>query len=179
MRGNKNVEKHACQNAVAMESSNCLEKVINIQSQREHFLPQLATLTRVASHWFGSDRVNCISISLLNANLFRTLTSDLAPFFLPQPLNSYRSVTSYCKWATGDPELSNGWRPNVMLDCEQSLYISRVQRDGCNMGAGRHFASPRLARSLQSRRAGFNSFAHSRIKLTRWTDRKGTASSLI
>ena len=129
MRGNKNVEKHACQNAVAMESSNCFEKVINIQSQGEHFLPQLATLTRVASHWFGSDRVNFISISLLNANLFRTLMSDLAPFFLPQPLNRYRSVTSYCKWATGDPELSNGWSPNMMLDCEQSLYISRVQRD--------------------------------------------------
>ena len=52
------------------------------------------------------------------------------------------------------------------------------------MGAGRHFASVKggssqFVCSLQSRRAGFDSFAHSRDNLARSTDRKGTAGSLM
>ena len=55
------------------------------------------------------------------------------------------------------------------------------------MDAGRHFASGERREergtrefhgSLQSRRAGFDSFAHSHDKLARSTDRKGTAGSL-
>ena len=68
MQENQNFEKHACQNTVAMKTSNCLDqdmshqivarlllekvpkfggvcfnikKVINVQSQRGHFLPPL------------------------------------------------------------------------------------------------------------------------------------------
>ena len=57
MQGNENFEKHACQNTVAMETSNCLHQemsstkfggvcchfkiAITVQSQRGHFLPSL------------------------------------------------------------------------------------------------------------------------------------------
>ena len=56
-------------------------------------------------------------------------------------------------------------------DCEQSVYISRVQRNQKTWAPG--------ICSLQSCQTGFDSFAHLRDKLAQSTDQKGTAGSLL